>query len=323
MKLTLSSFLQWRFNILLYSWLGWSMAFSYIVMLGKIYFFFNRNERLKIETSLKISLWNQNGEDEITGITRDVFQGILSHYYEKIFNAYAGIEELKNFFQKSIRVGSFDALDNALKTGKGVLFVTGHYGGVEYIPIFLGMNRYPVSVVAKFATRHLKESTYLKTKDLGIKLIDAGREARVLPLVIRELKANRIVFIECDEIEEWRPSPDERMFFLRKVIGVDKTINLIQRRTHAEVVLGLLHRYSMRDYRLIMKPYYEMSKVLGRSACSLGETILKSFEQYVYSYPEEWYQWKNYADIETLSEPEVNTENPRSLSLLKPAFGDI
>ena len=247
----------------------------------------------------------------------------MSHYYEKFFNAYADIEILKKFFQRSIKVKSFDALDNALKPGKGVLFVTGHYGGVEYIPIFLGMHCYPVSVVAKFATKHLKESTYLKTKDLGIKLIDAAEEGKVLPLIIRELKENRIVFIECDEIEEWKPSPHERIYFLRKLIGVDKTINLIQRRTDAEVVFGLLHRCSMRDYKLIMKTYYEMSGVQGKSVCSIGETILKSFEQFVYSYPEEWYQWKNYADIKTLSEPGINAEKSRPPSLLKPAFGDI
>jgi len=51
------------------------------------------------------------------------------------------------------------------------------------------------------------------------------------------------------EIENWKPSKNEKMLFLGKTIGVDKTINLIQRRTKAEVIFGVLHRFSLRKYR--------------------------------------------------------------------------
>ena len=101
-----------------------------------------------------------------------------------------------------------------------------------------------MSVIAKFATKQLKEVTYLQTEDLGLQLIDTDLESNVLGSVIRALMENRIVIIECDEIESWKPSHKEKMIFLGKTIGVDKTINLIQRRTKAEVVLGLLHRFS-------------------------------------------------------------------------------
>ena len=60
------------------------------------------------------------------------------------------------------------------------------------------------------------------------------------------MRANLVVFIECDEIERWKQSQKEKMTFLGKTIGVDKTINLIQRRASAEVVFGVLHRFSLR-----------------------------------------------------------------------------
>jgi hypothetical protein len=110
-----------------------------------------------------------------------------------------------------------------------------------------------MSVIARFSTKQLKEVTYLQTKDLGLQLIDTERERNVWGSVIRALKENRVVFIECDEIEKWKQSQNEKMLFLGKTIGVDKTINLIQRRTGAEVLFGVLHRFKSWKYRLIMR----------------------------------------------------------------------
>ena len=194
----------------------------------------------------------------IKAITRDVFRGILTHYYEKVFNAYSDISELRTFFEENIETSHLEKLDKALGQGRGVLFVTGHYGGIEYIPIFLTLKGYPMSVIARFATKQLKETTYLQTKNLGLQLIDTERESDVWGSVIRALGENRVVFIECDEIESWKHSHKEKMTFLGKTIGVDKTINLIQKRTGAEVVFGLLHRFSVRKYRLIIESCEDM-----------------------------------------------------------------
>ena len=228
---------------------------------------------------------------------------MLTHYYEKIFNAYSDISELRTFFEESIKTRDLEKLDKALGRGRGVLFVTGHYGGIEYIPIFLALKGYPMCVIAKFATKQLKEATYLQTKDLGLQLIDTERERKVSSSVVRALRENRVVFIECDEIEKWKQSQSEKMLFLGKTIGVDKTINLIQRRTKAEVVFGLLHRFSLRKYRLIIESYEDMLTKLGKRHSSVGKLVLKNFEQYVYAHPEQWYIWEDYAEIRTLRHP--------------------
>ena len=76
--------------------------------------------------------------------------------------------------------------------------------------------------------------------------MNAGEGKNILGLILKELKANRIVFIECDEIEEWKPSKKERLFFLRKSIGLDRTIDILQRRTGSATVFGVMHRYNLR-----------------------------------------------------------------------------
>jgi KDO2-lipid IV(A) lauroyltransferase len=321
MKISLSSIVQWKFNIFVCKVLGWRMAFFYIILLGKLYFYFKRKEKRRIEEAIGTAFSDYDCNQKRKSISKNVFRGILSHYYEKLFNAHENVERLEAFLRDNIEVRCLEKLDVALKEGKGVLFVTGHYGGIEYIPIFLALNKYPISVIAKFATRQLKETLYSKTKDLGLRIIDAGQETSILASVIEELKANRLVFIECDEIKEWKPSRKENILFLGKMIGVDKTISLIQRRTGAQIIFGILHRFTMQKYKLIIESYQDLLVGLGYTTRSVGEAILKSFEQYVYLYPEEWYQWKNYAEIKTPSISGTRVERVSPLSLPKPAFG--
>ena len=90
---------------------------------------------------------------------------------------------------------------------------------------------------------------------------------------------------------------------LGKTIGVDKTINLIQNRTGAEVVFGLLHRFSVRKYSLIIESYEDMLSKSDKRPSSVGEAVLMTFEQYVYAHPEQWYIWQYYAEIRTLPPP--------------------
>ncbi|MDY7038639.1 MAG: hypothetical protein SV375_21115 [Thermodesulfobacteriota bacterium] len=323
MRIDLSSFLQLKFNVFIYRHLGWKTVFIYIIILGKLYFFFNRKESEKVKGAVKTIFADRKTESEFNTITKSVFRGIISHYFEKIFNTHENILGLKNFFDNNIEASSMYKLNNALRKGKGLLFVTGHYGGIEYIPIFLALNSYPISVIAKFATKELKNTLYSKTKDIGLKIIDAGQKNNILGSIIHELKANRIVFIECDEIEEWKPSQMERTFFLGKLIGVDRTINLIQRRTGAEIIFGILHRFNLQEYSLIMEDFQDMLLRFDKPPSSIGEAVLKTFEQYVYTYPEEWYQWKNYAEIKPLSTSNIRVEKIEPALLLEPVLGQI
>jgi len=323
MKIKLSRFLQWKGNVYLYRKFGWELAFRYLVILAALYFLVNRKEKQSITDALENTFGDRKSDTEMKVIRKGVFHGIFAHYYEKLFNAYEGNEGLAAFFRESIEADTIYKLDETLKKGKGVLFVTGHYGGIEYIPIFIAMKGYPISVVAKFATQQLKERLHEKTKGFGLKIIDADEEKSVMAAIIRELRANRIVFFECDEIEEWRPSQKERMVFLQKVIGVDRTINLIQKRSGAEVVLGILHRFSLKKYQLILKTSHDLASELRRAPSSITEAILKSMEQYIYAHPEEWYQWKNYPRIETILPGESRKDHSASLSMLNPAFGEV
>ncbi len=150
MKLNLSTFLQWRFNIFMCRMLGWRITFFYIRMLGKLYFFFNPKETWKIRKAVKTVFSDHKYRPKIRSITKNIFRGIFSHYFEKIFNAYSTAGTLRNFVMNHMESEGLEAIKQGLAKGKGILLITGHFGGVEFIPAFLGANNFPVSIVAKF-----------------------------------------------------------------------------------------------------------------------------------------------------------------------------
>jgi KDO2-lipid IV(A) lauroyltransferase len=291
----LSSFLQWQPNISLIQKMGWPMAFRYVSILGSLYYFFHAKEKRKIIDSIQNTFAETKDSREIRTLIRDVFRGILHHYCEKLFNAYESVPNLKAFFDQSIEAPSLYKIDDALRQKKGILFVTGHFGGIEYLPIFLSLHGYPISVIIKCATDQLLERLHARARELSIRVIDANQE-NILGSVIRDLRQNRVVFIECDGIEEWKTAKTENMFFLGKRVGVDKTINLLQRRSGAQVVFGLLHRVSIEKYSFIIHSDQDVMEK-GLSASSIGAGLLKAFEQFVWQYPDRWYQWKKFSEV--------------------------
>jgi len=327
MGIGLSKFLQSRFNIFLYLTFGWNVARVFIFSLGRLYFYFNKKEKNCIRNALSEVFGFEREGIDIRGITKKVFDGILSHYYEKLFIAFEEPKKATKFLNQNIASEDLKILYTSLLKGNGVIFVTGHYGAIEYIPTLLAINNFPISMIAKFKTEQLKRKVYSQAKKYNIRLIDAEDRGNVVRLAMRELRRNRIVVTECDEIEEWRPSAKEKTCFLGKETCLDRTINVIQKRTGAEIVFGVIHRYNLNKYKLIMYAYEDMLHVLRTLPhvvpSSPGETVLKSLEQYIYTNPEQWYQWKNYADVRFSPSPRANVEIIKPPPLMKPAFSRI
>lgn len=325
MHISLSKFLQWRFNIFLYLTFGWNMAKIYIFLFGRLYFFLNRREKRCIKDAISEVIGYRDQEVNKRVIMKKILDGILSHYYEKLFIAFEETKKATKFLKNNIISDDLIVLYRKLLKGNGVIIVTGHYGAIEYIPTLLAVNNFTISMIAKFKTEQLRKKVFSQAKKYNIRLIDAENTGNVIRTAIKELNENRILVTECDEIEEWRPSGKERTSFLGKKTCLDRTINVIQKRTRAEVVFAIIHRYSLSRYKLIMYAYEDMLKMLYgiSSSSSVGEAVLKFLEQFIYYHPEQWYQWQKYTEIETITSSGLKVEIPRSFPLLKPAFVKI
>ena len=321
MKIRLSPFLQSKFNIFIYLTIGWGLARFYIFSLGRLYYIFNKKEKQIITNAVADVVGRTGREVDLKEVTRRVFQGIFSHYYEKMFIAFEDKDKATRFLNNNISKGDLVVIRNSLLKGRGVIVITGHYGAIEYIPTLLAVNGFDISMIARFKTKQLKKKIFSQAEKYRIRMIDAENTGNVLNAAIKELKINRVLVTQCDEIEEWRPSEKERTFFLGHVTGLDRTINIIHRRTGAEVIFGVIHRFSLSEYKLVVHSYEDMLKIFGGIPLStIGETVLKVLEQYIYHYPEQWYQWKKYPELKNDSFIDIKTEKAISSPFLQPSF---
>ena len=321
MKLNLSSFLQWRINIFICLMLGWKITFFYIRFLGKLYFFFNRKEKWKIKKAVKSVFSRRKYNSDIESITRNVFRGIVFHYYEKFFNVFSTHNTTRAFVKTQMEGQGLDTIKQGLSRGHGVLLVTGHFGGVELIPSFFAVNNYPVTIVARFSSNHLRQISLQKANHFSVKIIDADKTRNVLRSIFNDLRDNRIVITQCDEIDEWKPCRKDKIFFLGKRIYLDKTFNVLSKKCASAIVFGVMHRDCRQRYKFVATSWEEIAKKYQRSVdMSVGAVLLKFMEQYIYKNPEEWYQWKKYPTLNTFSPSEAHGQESLSTSLLKPHF---
>ena len=86
------------------------------------------------------------------------------------------------------------------------------------------------------------------------------------------------------------------------------------------MVFGLLQRFDLRSYAFIIETYDEILSTLGRVPSSPAAAFLKHLEHYIYAYPDEWYLWKDYADMYA---PHVGPKPGKAetvLPVIKPSF---
>ncbi len=317
----LSSFLQSPCNVYLYRKIGWKAAQRYLTILGKFYFSLNRKERHLIEAAVERVFEDRKPPSEIKTLARSVRQGVVWHYFEKIFNAYSSSGTLKRFLNTHIESDTLRLATTELAKGRGALLFTGHFGGVELIPAYLGLNRLPVSIVARFKSSQLRDRSIRKARRFSTQIIDPDQTPNTIQAICRSLKRNRLVITQCDEIDEWRPSRNATLFFLKKFTRLDKTMNILLRRTKASILFGIMHRKQDFGYRFELADMREMvRRVVSIPSPSAGELLLKYLESYIYRYPEEWYQWRKYVQIETVPMPYDIMEKTGPAPWYSPSF---
>ncbi len=296
--LKLSSFLQAKFNFFLYTIFGWGVIKIYMFLLCRLYFLVNKDERNSIKKSVKDALGCIKRKKDISSLIERVFSGIYSHYYEKIYISFEKKNKVVDFLTHHVSCNDIPIIKSSLIKGRGVILITGHYGAIEYIPIVLAINDIDISMIAKFKTHQLRKKGFEQAANFGIRVIDADNRGSVIKMAIHELKQNRVLITQCDEIDEWKPSGGKITSFLGKITGLDRTINLLHKRTGAEVVFGVMHRYSLNQYRFIAYSHEQMIEMTRYiPLATTGEVVLKVLEQLIYKYPEQWYEWKKYSEI--------------------------
>jgi lauroyl/myristoyl acyltransferase len=295
----LSVYLQHPLNSTLFRWYPPVVSRFYLRQLGRVYFSRFPEQRKRYVDPMKKTLRSSaKAADCYRHLEDTVIQGVLDHYFEKLLMAYWGLGRLRGFLTKQVKFVHTDLLRSALDEGRGVILTTAHFGAVEFLPASLALRDFPVTMVVKYKTAKLKRTLENIARILRVELVDAEEEG-VMRKALSALRRGRIFITELDEFKHWKPSEEKVMNFMGKRVRLDRAVELIQRRTEAPVLMGLMERVSSRRYQLIFEQpeeHFPAPTGLGHDA-----QLLKKLEHYIYDYPAHWYNWKDLSHLEQLA----------------------
>jgi lauroyl/myristoyl acyltransferase len=283
----LSRFLQNPVNVFLAKFLPLSIYRQFINYMGFVYYAVHRQEAAIISTSFNQNI-TKSAKDIYNRSSLNTFRGIFYHYYEKLVTAHRPVPKVLDYLHRQTDVPSRTWIDQLCSNGQGGLFVTGHFGAVEYLPVLLAIKNYRPTMVLRFKTQKLRKSLYERSQKIGLELIDADG-ANVAQKVINALKRGRILITLCDEFKHWRPSKDNFICILGCSAPRDRTLDVIYRRARVPVCFGLLLRNGKR-FTLKIHPIAN-----GRDKLSITDKALEILNQYILEYPDQWYQWQDFA----------------------------
>ena len=284
MKINISKFLQAPPNVFIFKHAPLFISKRYLRLLGKLYYIANSKERKLIERNIT-DVFGTGGKAE--HIVQKTFDGIFSHYTEKLLMAYKNLNILKKEIGQVLEFSGLDTLEDAYNNG-GVVLVTGHFGAVEYLPLALHLKHYPVSIIMCFQTEQLRKSVAEKASQGNVEIID-GHSPDVFSQAISAIRRGRILLTECDEFDVWKTHKDKTMDAFGGRILIDKSVEVLCRRTGARVLASFMLR-TEKGYHLSIVPITETDE----KKTDLAASILKVFESFVMSFPDQWYQWKKF-----------------------------
>ncbi len=283
--MNISTFFQAPFNVMLFKHAPVWLCTRYLELMGWAYYLANKRERKLIERNI-LDVFRSR-EDART-IIRRTFKGIFSHYSEKLIMAHRNYTILKRELREAMEYSGLRHLDEALGRG-GVILATGHFGGVEFMPLALALQGYPVTMVVSFQTERLRESLLQRAKEVNVELID-GHAGNVMVQAIQALKRGRILLTECDEVDEWRPKGNQTIEAFGGTIRLDRSLEVLSRRAGATTLSSFMVR-TERGYRLTVVPVADREHAPAEDQAA---QILKTFERFVMMFPDQWYQWKKF-----------------------------
>ncbi|MEJ2671501.1 MAG: lysophospholipid acyltransferase family protein [Deltaproteobacteria bacterium] len=304
-----------KLNSWLFRLLPFSVSRFYIMFLGRIYYLLNWSEKVLIRNTCRYIFRRKLISRNLNQQIKEVFRGIFDHYHEKMFVGYSHFPRLLKFIKTRVKFAGDEQLQEALQEGKGVILVTGHFGAVEFLPGAMALNGYPTSMICRFQTTRLRESMGQRASAVGLELIDAD-EGNIVLSAMKALKQGRILITECDEFDEWRPDPRRDSYFLDCRLPADRTLELLQKRSGAQVVTALMKREGKKHYTCNLT-------AVGNGAfpahMTLSQRCLSVLEETVEEFPEQWYQWKKFGKL-IKSHVEVENDNQET-GYLAPKIG--
>lgn len=245
----------------------------------------------------------------ITLIARKAFENLGRSSGEFIYIATRSPQELLPTLYKWVTIEGRTNLDKAAERGKGVIYLTAHFGNWELLGLALGGNGYPLNVIVRPL-----DNPGIDRLLTSFRSITGGRvipKKGALKEILKRLRNGEALGILIDQ----NTSRNDGVFvdFFGTQAATNKGLALMSMKTDTPVLPTFLIREGKYRHRLIYDQEISIHKSgdTGRDVVLNTGNATRVVESYIRRYPEQWFwmhqRWKT-RPIETEEKSEVRNQ---------------
>lgn len=258
--------------------------------LGKAGYYLRKKRRRIAYVNLKAAFGNQKSPRELIRINKNAFQNLGRNLIEVFL--FPRID--KRYIDKYVQIEGMEEIDKALTAGKGVIFLTAHFGNWELSSLVAAIKGYPLKVLArqqKFPRLNRLLISYREVK--GCRVISKGMAIRD---IIKSLRNNEIVGVLADQ--DAGAKGVFIKFFGREASTAGGAIR-IALGEKSKVLPAFIIREKGPEHRIVIKPPLNLEKTADlESNVGAGlQEFTSCLENFISGYPSQWLwqhkRWKS------------------------------
>jgi len=263
------------------------LKYSYALarLLGNTAAHFSPRHRRRVLGNLNLAFGNEKGREEKLEIYRDSTINFIKNAFEMLYSAN---KTMQKALMDSITIVGQENLDNALRKGKGVLAISGHFGNFGVVGLKMKYAGYRFHTVARTFRDPLRKQMYEKYRmqhDQSFIYTRTSKDAS--KKILQALRSNDIVFLITDENTRHR---GVFVDFFDRPASTNRGAAILHLRTKADLIPMFLFRNGDNTHKLIIEPPLEVSYKGSHKddVVEVTRLITQKVEAYVRTYPSQW-----------------------------------
>jgi KDO2-lipid IV(A) lauroyltransferase len=201
----------------------------------------------------------------------------------------------RDYVEKHVQVEGREHLDEALRSGRGALLVTGHFGSWEVTGCALALLGYPVKFVVGVQRNPLVQGLMNRIRmTCGVDVI----EPRALARAVRSLRSNQLVAMLADQ-----DAGRKGVFvdFMGEQASTPRGPARLAQLAGSPIIPGFAVPAGIGRHRMVIEqPIYPSADTGPEGVAQLTQTYTGVIETYVKRYPASWLwthrRWKTRSD---------------------------
>ncbi len=248
--------------------------------IGDLIYWLHRRAREAVLDNLRHVLGSTTSEQ----VLRDAACGVFRNQAKNYFDLFRIPRLTAAQIERLVRIEGWEHLEEGLARGKGVIFVSAHFGNFDVVMQVVAFRHIPTMLVMEhIQPERLFDYVRQLRADKGIEVVPVKGAARA---VVRALHDGKIVGLALD----WAVTEGVVMPFFGAPARVPDAYAELARHTGASVIVGFITRGPDDTFQVRIEPPFTAPKTADRQQ-DVRDTItrvLSIAEPYIRAHPEQW-----------------------------------